>query len=73
MTGGKYYTMSRFNIRNREKVALLGANGAGKTTLLKILLGEEDPGRRARFARASGLQARPTCRSRCISQTRTAT
>ena len=27
-----------FNIRNREKVALLGANGAGKTTLLKILL-----------------------------------
>ena len=32
-----------FNIRNREKVALLGANGAGKTTLLKILLGEETP------------------------------
>ena len=32
-----------FNIRNREKVALLGANGAGKTTLLKILLGEEEP------------------------------
>ena len=31
-----------FNIRNREKVALLGANGAGKTTLLKILLGEEE-------------------------------
>ncbi len=30
-----------FNIRNRERVALLGANGAGKTTLLKILLGEE--------------------------------
>ena len=32
-----------FNIRNREKVALLGANGAGKTTLLRILLGEETP------------------------------
>ena len=32
-----------FNIRNRERVALLGANGAGKTTLLKILLGEETP------------------------------
>lgn len=32
-----------FNIRNRERVALLGTNGAGKTTLLKILLGEETP------------------------------
>ncbi len=32
-----------FNIRNRERVALLGANGAGKTTLLKIILGEEFP------------------------------
>nr|WP_297171888.1 ABC-F family ATP-binding cassette domain-containing protein [uncultured Agathobaculum sp.] len=32
-----------FNIRNRERVALLGENGAGKTTLLKILLGEEMP------------------------------
>ena len=32
-----------FNIRNRERVALLGANGAGKTTLLRILLGEEAP------------------------------
>ncbi len=32
-----------FNIRNRERVALLGANGAGKTTLLKILIGEETP------------------------------
>ena len=32
-----------FNIRNREKVAILGANGAGKTTLLKILLGEQEP------------------------------
>ena len=30
-----------FQIRNRERVALLGANGAGKTTLLKLLLGEE--------------------------------
>ena len=32
-----------FQVKNREKVALLGANGAGKTTLLKILLGEESP------------------------------
>ncbi len=32
-----------FNIRNRERIALLGANGAGKTTLLKIILGEEIP------------------------------
>lgn len=32
-----------FHIRNRERVALLGANGAGKTTLLKLLLGEETP------------------------------
>lgn len=32
-----------FHIRNRERVAILGANGAGKTTLLKILMGEETP------------------------------
>jgi len=32
-----------FHIRNRERVAILGANGAGKTTLLKLLLGEEKP------------------------------
>ncbi len=32
-----------FNIRNRERVALLGANGAGRNTMLKILLGEEVP------------------------------
>ena len=30
-----------FNVRNRERVAILGDNGAGKTTLLRILLGEE--------------------------------
>lgn len=32
-----------FNVRNRERIALLGDNGAGKTTLLRILLGEETP------------------------------
>jgi len=32
-----------FQIKNRERIALLGANGAGKTTLLQILLGEETP------------------------------
>ena len=30
-----------FNVRNGERVEILGDNGAGKTTLLKILLGEE--------------------------------
>ncbi len=29
-----------FNVRNRERVAILGDNGTGKTTLLRILLGE---------------------------------
>ncbi len=29
-----------FQIRNRERVAILGDNGTGKTTLLRILLGE---------------------------------
>lgn len=32
-----------FNVRNGERIALLGDNGAGKTTLLRILLGEEAP------------------------------
>ena len=32
-----------FNVRNRERIALLGDNGSGKTTLLRILLGEEAP------------------------------
>ena len=32
-----------FTLRNRDRVALLGANGAGKTTLLRLLLGEEQP------------------------------
>lgn len=30
-----------FNVRNGERVAILGDNGAGKTTLLRIILGEE--------------------------------
>lgn len=30
-----------FNIKNNDKVALIGANGSGKTTLLKILVNEE--------------------------------
>ncbi|HZG58394.1 ATP-binding cassette domain-containing protein, partial [Paenibacillus sp.] len=31
------------DVREGEKVALVGRNGAGKTTLLSLLLGEAEP------------------------------
>ena len=30
-----------FNIRRRDRIALIGQNGVGKTTLFRILCGEE--------------------------------
>ena len=32
-----------FDLRRRDRVAILGANGAGKSTLLRVLAGREDP------------------------------
>ena len=31
-----------FEIRDREKIAVVGRNGSGKTTLLKLISGEVD-------------------------------
>ena len=32
-----------FDIKNNEKVALIGSNGCGKTTTLRLIMGDEIP------------------------------
>ena len=32
----------QFEVKNNEKIAVIGANGCGKTTLMKIIASEEE-------------------------------
>lgn len=44
MLGGNYiFEQISFDIRENDRVGLVGRNGSGKTTLLKLLAGEEQP------------------------------
>ena len=40
--GNTLFENIQFEVRNNEKIALIGNNGCGKTTLLKIMAGEEE-------------------------------
>lgn len=40
-SGEALFENVNFEIKNNEKVAIIGRNGCGKTTLLKIIMGEE--------------------------------
>ena len=43
MGGEPVLSHINFEIKGKEKIALVGANGAGKTTTIKMLLGTLQP------------------------------